>query len=52
MVKEQKTDTIAIKYQRTQGGNSLSIKEEKNYESNTRDKTNLDQINNKYLLLL
>ncbi len=37
---------MAMKRQRTRGGISLSSKEKKNYESDTRNKTDPDQVNN------
>ena len=50
MVERQKTKTMATKRCKDREGISLSSEKEGNYESNTRDDTDLDQANNKYLL--
>lgn len=50
IIEKQKTKVIATKYQKTRGVISLSSKERENDKSDTRDKTNLDYDNNKYLL--
>lgn len=52
IVERQKIEAIAAECKRARGGISLFSEEEKNYESNIKDKTNLDQINNEYLLQL
>ena len=43
MVEKQKTEAMAVRRQRARRGISLSSKEEENYESDTRDKTDPDQ---------
>ncbi len=45
MVEKRKIEVIAVKRQRVKGGIRLSNKEEENYESDTRDKTDPDQAN-------
>ena len=50
MIKRWKTKAIAAKYCRDRRGISLFSKEERNYESEIGDDTNLNQANNKYLL--
>lgn len=52
MIERRKTKVIAAKRWRARRGVSLFNKEERNYESDTRDKTDLDQVNDKYLLQL
>ncbi len=42
----QKTEAMLAKRQRARGRISLSSEEEKNYKSDTRDETDLDQANN------
>ncbi len=46
MVERRKIEAMVAKYQKSKERISLSSKEEKNYESNTRDKTDQDQDNN------
>lgn len=46
IVEKQKTEAMAAKRWRIERGISLSNKKEKNYESDTGDKTNLDQADN------
>ena len=43
MMERQKIEAIAARRQRAKGGISLSNKKEENYESDTRDETDLDQ---------
>ena len=50
MVERQKTEVMTAKHCRDRGGISLSIEEEGNYESDTRDDTDSDQANDKYPL--
>ena len=45
MVESQKTEAMVARCQRARGGINLSSEEEKNYESDTRDETNPDQVN-------
>lgn len=52
MVERQKTKAIITKCQKTRRRISLSSKVEKNYENNTKNKTDQDQSNNKYPLQL
>ena len=53
MVEKRKTKTIVAKRRKAGKENSLSSEEKKNYESNTKDKTDPDQArNNKNLLQL
>lgn len=52
MIEKQKTKAMATKWKRARGGISLSNEEEGNYKSDTKDETNPDQVNNKYLLQL
>lgn len=49
MVERQKTEAMAVKHYRYKGGMSLSSKEKANYESDTKNDTDSDQVNNKYL---
>ncbi len=51
IVERRKTETIAAKHQRARGGSSLSSKEEENYESDTKDETDLDYTDNDENLL-
>lgn len=51
IIKRWKTETIATKHQKVRERISLSIEEKENYESNTRDKTDLNQTGNKKNLL-
>lgn len=44
MVERRKTEAIATKRQRVRGEISLSSKKEKNYESNTSNEMDLDQV--------
>ncbi len=46
IVEKQKTKTIAAKRRKARGGISLFSEEEENCESDTRDKTDPDQVNN------
>ena len=46
MVKRWKIEAMIAKRQRIRGGISLSIEEEKNYESDTRDETDPKQAGN------
>lgn len=46
MMEKQKIETMVVKYQKSKERISLSSKEEKNYESNTKDKTDQNQDNN------
>lgn len=50
MIERWKITVIVIKYKRAKGRISLSGNEIENYENDTRNKRNLDQVNNKYLL--
>ena len=50
MVEKQKTEVMAAKRCRDREGISLSIEEEKNYESDTGDNIDPDQVNDKYPL--
>lgn len=50
MVERWRSKAIAGKHQIAREEIGLSTKEEENYESNTRDETNLDQANDEYLL--
>ena len=53
MVERWKTKVMAAKCRRVRGEISSSSEEEENYESNTRDKTDPDQVgNDKYPLQL
>lgn len=52
IVERRKTEAMAAKYWRAGEEISLSSKEKKNDENDTRDETNPDQANNKYLLQL
>lgn len=50
MVKRQKTKSMVAKHQKAGGVISLLSEDEKNYESDIGDKTNLYKDNNEYLL--
>ena len=50
MVERRKTKAIAAKRRRDRGGIILSSEKERNYESYTKDDTDLDQANDKYPL--
>ncbi len=50
-MERRKTEAIATKHRRARGGITLSSKEEENYESDTGDKTNSNQVNNDENLL-
>ena len=52
MIERQKTETIVTKCYKDRKRISLSSRDERNYKSNTRDNTNPDQANGKYLLQL
>lgn len=52
MVEKQRIKAMAAKLQRAREGVSLSSKEKKNYESDTKDEIDLNQANNKYPLQL
>lgn len=49
-MEKRKIKAMAAKHQRAKKRISLSNKEERNYKSDTGDKTNLDQANNEYPL--
>lgn len=49
MVERRKTEAMAVKHYRYKGGISLFSEEKANYESDTKDNTDSDQVNNKYL---
>lgn len=51
IIKKQRTKAIVAKRQRIRKEISLSNEEEKNYESDIRDKTNPDQADDEYSLL-
>ena len=46
IMEKQKTEAMTAKCRRARGGISLSNEEEKNYESDTRDKTDPNQVGN------
>ena len=46
MMERQQTKAMAVRYQKTRGEISLSSEEEENYESNTGDETDSDQVGN------
>lgn len=50
IIERRKTKTIVAKYKRARGEISFFSKEDKDYESDTENETDLDQANNKYLL--
>lgn len=50
MMEKRKIKAMAAKRQRAKKRISLSNKKKRNYESDTGDKTDLDQANNEYLL--
>lgn len=50
MMERQKIKIMTTKYPKARERISLYSEEEKNYENNTENKTNLDQANDKYLL--
>lgn len=50
MMKKQKIKAMVIKYQKTRRGISQSSKKKSNYKSDTKDKIDLNQANNKYIL--
>lgn len=50
MIEKLKTKAIAAKHQETRREISLFSKKEKNYKSNTKNKINLHQANDKYSL--
>lgn len=49
IVEKQKIEAIASKYQKARGGISLFNKKKENYKHVNKNKTDLDQVNNKYL---
>ena len=51
MIEKQKIEALAVKYQRAREGIRLSSKEQKNYESNIKNKTDLDQVSNVKIVL-
>lgn len=52
-MQKRKMEAIAIKRQRAKEEISLLTKEKKNYESDTKDKTDLDKVGkDKYLIQL
>lgn len=52
IVKRRKTKAMATKYKRARRGINLSSEEERDYESDTRDKTDPNKGNDYYLLQL
>lgn len=50
MMEKQITEAIIVKLQRAKRGIGLSNEEKKNYESDSKDKTDPDQTDDKYLL--
>ena len=50
IVKKQKIKAMVAKCQKARGGIGLSSKKEGNYENDTRNKTDPDQVNDKYPL--
>ncbi len=44
MVERRKTEAMAAKYRRARGGISLSSEQGANYESDTRDETDPNQV--------
>lgn len=48
IVKKQKTEAMAAKYHRARGGISLFSEKKGNYESETKDDTDPDQVSDKY----
>ena len=50
MVERQRIKTMAIKRQKARREISLFSEDEKKYESDTKDKTDSDKMNNEYLL--
>lgn len=47
-VKKRKVESIDARQRRAKEGNDLSCKKERDYSSDTKDETNLNQANNKY----
>lgn len=52
IIEKRKTEGMVAKYWKTKGKISLFSKKEKNYESNIKDKINLDKANDRYPLLV
>ena len=50
MVKRQKTEVMVAKHCKNRGGISLFNEKKGNYESDTRNDTDLDQVNDEYSL--
>lgn len=50
IIKKRKIEAIAIKYKKTRREIILFKKEKRNLKNNIKDKIDLDQVNNKYLL--
>lgn len=50
IMKKRKIEIMVVKHQRARRGINLSSKKKKNYKSDTENKTNLDQANDKYSL--